>query len=682
VILFTGYIETYSLLTAWLAIFIFCGIKYLNDQFSLQGLLLVFGLGIFWHIWFIAFIPALLYLVSRRHLKLPDLFLTVITVLYIIGIYVGGRMIVRSGIPPVMPLIPTADSNYSLFSTAHLLDFVNQIIMVGPLLPLMGLILLIGIVFNKPSNTARFMIWLGLPAVAIAFMIDPALGAIRDWDLLSLFAFPVILGAVYLLGRMNHSGKGLYCLLLPIIILNLYHISGFVINNNDTRSSAYRMLEILSEDPHYQKDYYAGLRNIPLSSILLHQYNDNHAALEFARRRVESPEAEYSDFLYVGNICHETGLMDDALTYFEKVPPGMIDDPYILYAYGNSLGYNNRYDEADSLLRMALEDTSFFDLYASMAYTQLYNGKLDSSKKYIELGLKSSKDSLAVLDRYTNILSSNEHYGQAIEYQKRLINIFPDSAVLVSQLAMFYIDAGLTDSAMYYFDQMLNFSPDSGRVYLSAAETLYNEELFDEALGYYRKSQLYNPGRLEVLYGLGKTYHKLDNYDSALSYLNRSYAINPNVYGPAARLAQIYFELDQLENSLAVLEQVLRNHPDDSDLLIRKAVVLGRLNRHEDVLESLLRLMQFDPGNSQAQYLIGVSQLELGQPEAAIGTWENLLQKSPGYIPVYYNLARAHDLLGNNVQAWRMLQKWLQLNPEGANNPDARKLLNKYDLID
>ena len=82
---------------------------------------------------------------------------------------------------------------YWLFSPAHLLDIVNEFLLVTPLLPVLTIL-----GWKSPKaiiddGTSLFFGVLGLGGLIFMFIIDPKLGMARDWDLFALVAFPWLL---------------------------------------------------------------------------------------------------------------------------------------------------------------------------------------------------------------------------------------------------------------------------------------------------------------------------------------------------------------------------------------------------------------------------------------------------------------------------------------------------------
>ncbi|MBD3219028.1 MAG: hypothetical protein GF310_12200, partial [candidate division Zixibacteria bacterium] len=189
-IIFSGYVETYPILLAWLAIYLHSVIESLKYKSAILIPAGILAVGLFWHVWFLAFVPSLIWLINQRYNLLPRIFIFLFSAIYIIAIYIGGTFTARSGIQTTLPLIPNDSTNYFLFSPVHFADIINILFIAGPVVGFMALAYLFIPSVYRQSENLRFFLWAAVPAFLISFMIDPVLGAPRDWDLLSIFALP------------------------------------------------------------------------------------------------------------------------------------------------------------------------------------------------------------------------------------------------------------------------------------------------------------------------------------------------------------------------------------------------------------------------------------------------------------------------------------------------------------
>ena len=93
---------------------------------------------------------------------------------------------------------------YTLFSPSHLLDFLNQQILVSPI----GLALLVIFLVFKPKAPGKedrifqFLLIVSIGQLLFNLLIDPGLGAARDWDLFASVGLGYTLLALYIFSRL------------------------------------------------------------------------------------------------------------------------------------------------------------------------------------------------------------------------------------------------------------------------------------------------------------------------------------------------------------------------------------------------------------------------------------------------------------------------------------------------
>ncbi|NIP43834.1 MAG: hypothetical protein GWO41_17430, partial [candidate division Zixibacteria bacterium] len=300
-VIFAGYVETYPILIAWLVIYFHSvveSMKYKSSVFIPAGILVV---GLFWHIWFLAFLPSILWLINHRYKLIPNFVTFIISVLYIVAIYIAGTFISRSGIQTTLPLLPDETTNYFLFSPTHLIDFANVLIIAGPVLALLALAFLFYPAVYKKSHYLRFLLWAAVPAFLVSFMIDPVLGAPRDWDLLSIYSLPLFLFAALFIAEKGKSASKIYSLIIPILILNLIQFSSFAAMNMQSAKSLDRITRLAHADPHYQIDYYEGRRIRIFAHLLSYVYKRHQASVEFMEKMADAGQLDCLSGVSIAN---------------------------------------------------------------------------------------------------------------------------------------------------------------------------------------------------------------------------------------------------------------------------------------------------------------------------------------------------------------------------------------------
>ncbi len=195
-LLFFGYVEIYPLLWPATSGFLYFGLKFINTGRGAwrAGVFLIFGLFI--HMQSAVLIPAFIYLIlcrgkglafyqrKRKALKISAL--VAIAGLIVVFIYKYTTDLYIEDI--FLPLIigKPIDPEYAVFRLPHILDIINELFLVSPLILLLAIISIkrLRSAFRK-ENTA-FLGLVSVGYVLFLLVIDPKLAMPRDWDLFAL----------------------------------------------------------------------------------------------------------------------------------------------------------------------------------------------------------------------------------------------------------------------------------------------------------------------------------------------------------------------------------------------------------------------------------------------------------------------------------------------------------------
>jgi tetratricopeptide (TPR) repeat protein len=558
IIVFTGYIETYPILIAWLSLYLYFALRFLKTSLGFSISLILFFLGIFWHIWFVAFLPSLLFLIVQRFAKINSKLLILSSMLFVSGIYLGGLFIKRTGIPLVIPMLPNDSSRYVIFSSAHLLDFMNQLIIIGPVMTFLTILLILLKSKDKFSRSSIFLLYASMPALFISFILDPALGAIRDWDLLSIYALPLFLVGVILLDNILKVNTSLRYLIIPILLIGLIHTSGFVLNNKNEDQAVTRVVEILKHDPHYQADYHQGKRNTPFATILSNVYSRYEDGTYFMKKIAkEEDKTDYTDYLIQANQYYNSEDYANTQHYYSLIPNDLLPELKNYFAYGESLYLTGYYAKAVEQLRIVLEDSSFSKLHYLLGSAYLGEDNPDSAIKYYDLSYEDQIDTIDFLQNAAHNFSHFEYYNYALEYYKRLYDLNPELQGLNNDIATTYHFLRQTDSAYKYYSLVLEDDPESYNALLNVSQLHIEKNDYNTAISFLDHMDSLYSDDAKVLTKIGFTLQKLDRHEEALYILNRAIEIAPQDIALLHLIAREYYLRDSIKTAIAYWDNII-----------------------------------------------------------------------------------------------------------------------------
>jgi hypothetical protein len=206
--LFFGYIESYSLVYAGMMAYFLLSFLYLKGRCGIffPSLALLFSVSL--HLSAAYFLPSLIYLhlvnsqKEKRQFNFKKI-LNLAFMLFLVG--VGFVILSRNNPNPrsvttyLIPLVGDGNAPYSLFSGAHLVDMINEQLLLSPV----GIILWTIVIFfarkiNFKDRVVTFFIIVTLFSFMFALILDPKLGYARDWDLFSSTGLGYTLLGIYL----------------------------------------------------------------------------------------------------------------------------------------------------------------------------------------------------------------------------------------------------------------------------------------------------------------------------------------------------------------------------------------------------------------------------------------------------------------------------------------------------
>jgi hypothetical protein len=317
--------------------------------------------------------------------------------------------------------------------------------MVGPALGIITLVILVSARRKNPESWYGFLAWAAIPSLLLAFMIDPHLGAARDWDLLSIFAVPLIaLGALLLIFGDGVRPKAV---LSAIILFNIIHTGGILAVNRNQDYAVDRIVNITYDDPHYQSGYYDGIRNRQFSVILANIYDRNEEAIRFMERR-KNPDSD--DVLAMANYHFNIEDYRTAAHFYGLVSNNEQLSPLHQFCYGKSELFSRNPEAALDILKPVLRDSTFFELHFYIGAAYLLTMKADSAVKYFDSGLAVSDDPPSDLGMTLEFVRSSGVPLLIAHFQKKLLFMFPDSTSIRNELVRLYEQAGMADSAAFY----------------------------------------------------------------------------------------------------------------------------------------------------------------------------------------------------------------------------------------
>ena len=431
--LFFGYVESYTLMYVALAGFLLFSLYYLKGKCGLFWPSLIFLLGLSLHLSAIFLLPSVLYLwiAQKSQETEPNkkvFSLVNITRMALFLLIIGGGFLILRNYRPqktgltsflISPL-GASESETSLFSFSHFIDFFNHQLLVSPLgIPLWFILVLFfrkKIDFNKREVIFLFVV--SLCALVYAFLVDPKLGYPRDWD---LFAFTglgyTILGVFLLVEFLKESKlKRLRYVTLALIATALISTFPWIYVNSTEIKGVERLTDLLDLDGkksalgHEQLAYYYRnhnqkdkeieewkkaialfekpryLKNLAATYVEVGKYQEAASLLEKILSKDPNDHLTHSD---LGKVYVSLGRYEGAKQQFQKAIKLKSDNP-VYYENLGFLFFNLKlYKESEEAFKKGLQvDTTYFPNYRNLGFVYFTSGENEEAIRYLEFYLK------------------------------------------------------------------------------------------------------------------------------------------------------------------------------------------------------------------------------------------------------------------------------------------------------
>ncbi len=434
--LFFGYIESYSIMYVLLAVYLYFGIRYQMQGRGFVWLCFFLIIASGFHLAALSFLPSLVYLafiksinstgIISKKTRIQHIFgLGFVILMLAIGMYWLRITFSRLPVNPFL-IYPfgAEESFYSFFSVAHLLDFLNQQLLISPLIIIMGVILLVlgrGAVDFKAKVTGIF-VWTMVGSFIFAWFVDPKLGYARDWDLFAFTGLGATFLAMALFLSILEKGKPLepgrmtlalfvtaFVFILPWIWINaspeksIARFEDLLTIDKDRADYGYETLACYFRDKgedektaiYWKKAialnpnprYFGALGN---AYLRLKRPDLAREVLEQGVRR--EPDGLTLQLLHssLGRCLAEMGKYDEAALEIRKAISLNPKNPEYYYTLGNILGMAGKYQEAAPCFETAIRlDPKNIKAYKYLGMTYARMGKKDQAKRLLETYLKS-----------------------------------------------------------------------------------------------------------------------------------------------------------------------------------------------------------------------------------------------------------------------------------------------------
>jgi tetratricopeptide (TPR) repeat protein len=510
--LFFGYVEHYSFAYLTVLAYIFLGLRYLDHQEKLLFVILAFGLCLAFHFASFYLLPSFAYLllldkegrINKKRIWGLGTGLFLLAVLFLLYILWAKPGLMRIFVLPVEHWFAPG---YTSFSWAHLLDLLNEHLLTSPV----GLILVFiacSAGWRKSelkSSAVCFLLLVTGFQLLFHFMIDPGLGAPRDWDLFSSLSLGYTILGLRLFLNLRHSLSAFKYVATILVFCSFFSTLPWIALNASESKSIQRFRDVLDLDPkrsrsgHYflaqyfdqkgmmgeaerenrrQKEIFPELYLI----VQAMEYSDKgmpDTALALLKKANELNPFSSEVHYYLGKVHHLQGNSDSAEIEYKqalKLNPEYFDaDIGLAQLYVQKQLWDKVLEQYKKVLKFRIEDPG---IYNNVGTIYLYQDQLDEAIKYFRKAIALRYDLVLAHSGLAQALSKSGQVDEAITEFENAIQLRPDLADVYFYLGYLYRDKGRTEKAKTSWEQFLKLSkdPNKSEAARNALESLRNPD--------------------------------------------------------------------------------------------------------------------------------------------------------------------------------------------------------------
>ncbi len=438
--IFFGYVESYSLLYPATLLFILYAYRFLSNRSGLIPTTIIFVLAVSSHLSGWILLPAFLYLLYIHYFvfktiepvskfeKIKPIIISLVPLLILLGFDLKQRLEYpqyQTGLSEMLlPFYKVGE--YSVISFAHLIDIINEILLIAPIIFILLPLFLKNRLLKKTNDNnidkphKYFFALLLIPSVLFIFLFDPKLGMARDWDLFSTpMAIVGLVAVLFAISRKYFDTISKYSKTVLVFGVIFFASIWIFMNSSESRQleRAEKLLTISDKNRSYSLE------------LMAHYYwqivDNKEKALELYYQIDEENRS--------ARICQKITQLEFKLGHYHKAIKSArlgitkdekMSDLYLLC--GAAYQKLEQYPKALELLHQARQlAPTQFNIYSYLGNTYL---RMDS------------------LDR-------------ALELHKMSVKLNPNDAACQFNTANIYIEKGQFDSAQAYVNAGLKLNP-------------------------------------------------------------------------------------------------------------------------------------------------------------------------------------------------------------------------------
>ncbi len=570
---FFGYVENYAVYLPGLLIYIFLGLRNLEQRMPLFVPALALGMLVSFHRVLAIIGPSLLFLAYDDFRRRQDSISTgrnilvtaaalccvpLSTALFLTLSGVGFEAFFgRTGSGEFLPLFrePGFYAQYRMFSFPHLVDFVNLLLLSAP-----AACLALFLMRKEILGRHAFLVLCAIVPLFFTLIAKANIGAFRDWDVLSLPALPLtLLAAAAFLERIPNREQRFHSAFLVCGAAGLHTVLWIGLNASAGPAEARFASQLGRLTGH------ASATGWTTMAKFHRQQGNTSSAIEAYKRALGTDRTNPYRWLSFGAALREMGRHTSAIEAFKKaieLRPDMAASYMNLGAAYSDLG---QVEKAIEYTREAIAiQPGNATAHSNLGAIYSKAGQVAKSIKHLEKAAALRPDHAATLGNLGAMYREAGKYTRAITALKKAVTIQPEDATDCLNLGVVYCDVGQFDNAIEYLNKALEIDPSYVLAYVNIGYAYKRQGKYPLAIEYFEKALELQTGRaqFQTFLVIGDTYYKMSELEKAIPYFQKAIRLNPGHGNAHLLLGLAYRDLKRGDEARVHFEKTLQLEPE------------------------------------------------------------------------------------------------------------------------
>ena len=435
-------------------------------------------------------------------------------------------------------------------------------------------------------------------------------------------------------------------------------IAETLLRQNKTAEAGKYLIKAKDSNPDYPASYYNLAR--------LHILKGNHeAGMQELKILIGKSPDDIRALVTLASLLETKGKESEAFKYYSQAKETGKTEGSIELAK-----YHLRKKDEDKAIRTLDEaikknptDVMLYDLKGKILLSQK---KFDDAIKIFE-EIEKIKPDLALI-YIVNTYIAMKKPEKAMDKVRKELKKNPERLELMAEVSRLYKIMGKKQDAIENANDIIRKKPDSAVGYITLATVYQEDKERDKAIDVLKKAAHVKDANISLM--LGNIYFSKKDYASALEQFRKSEEISSGYVPAIFQRGSVLHAMGKKNEAISEYSRVLRLSQNYVPALNNLAYLYAEENRDlSTALQLAVKAYTLAPRDGFVQDTLGFVLLKNGKIDEGLKVLKKAAETLPNNPSIYYHIALAHKVRGENAIAVENLQKALSL----GDFPDAEQ---------